>query len=872
MAVLLGGIPTVDPASILPHLTAAGAPTIPKWWGKANSFATGPGAEPGRGYVLLRASDLARVRLTQFNSLTFSGEDTAHVVTLPFVTVVNAECVSPGSSQDANAVYLCEVADRRHFLKMRPVDLAYNVPTADGLAYMPNTVNSCVPWSWQSVVSSLAIAAGTGSITLPFVPNGTPENLIYWGSPSALVALADVLTRLGCALAYDPIADRFSAVQLGVDQDTRLNAITAGRTWDGYSSEPVRAWYPEKIRVRFLRRPTDGLTGASPYYFLEVTTNPVTGRLSGTTIQIDDDMIAVGMTGTPSNYANLVARATERATDWVRKRFYYDRPVLRAWRDFIPAATGLGGYAVSRVVFDDRGGLMQTWADAGPDGAMEEWRPQAGWGPWEQPPSPGAPSANPCPRSGSGSGSGSTANPPRDDYGWPDSEYPGDGVDPKAPVPACIGGYWYVPSYRTQIINVDSRLRIDYYDITVAREGCCSCPESGSGPSVTCCPVEPGTAVSAILSGPFGLDCALVALASVDGIEWDGTKWTGEVTGSGLTGTIELRCSGTDWYAVGVVTNADGIYVLLDIPLQEVGELLFGNIYVVSQTGCEEIVTLQIGNPCPGGGGSGTVSGPTVCDCTAICPDGTPYAWVMDVSGGTGDFAGLSLNGEWHPTNNFAIGSPCTWSQTKSSSEYPGWGINMAADAPFGYVDPMGRNLWWLTFSNSLTGVSVTYVAELRCCVPLQFELFATRGAGGLSPTFGSVPTVSIARPDQEPCVCEPPITTACCVDDVNALLYVTIPYLGLLSVPITYDAAGPDGAGWYSESVTGGLEGACTYTVWMKCALGAFELTYDCGAATSNGPVIGCDFAAGATATVPASSFCCLISTADPIIISNTP
>jgi hypothetical protein len=54
---------------------------------------------------------------------------------------------------------------------------------------------------------------------------------------------------------------------------------------------------------------------------------------------------------------------------------------LRAWRDFVPSAAGLGGNAVRRVAFDDRAQL-QTWAEGGNGTEIENWRPLGGWPVW----------------------------------------------------------------------------------------------------------------------------------------------------------------------------------------------------------------------------------------------------------------------------------------------------------------------------------------------------------------------------------------------------------------------------------------------------------------------------------------------------------
>ncbi len=320
--------------------------------------------------------------MTTDQSLVFSGADPDHIATLSTITLLNAECISPGSSTDPYAVYVCEVVDRRHLLGLIPLDKAYNLVSADGTVYFSETLNAAVAWTWQEIVTDIATVVGINPLTLPFTPNDTPENFIFWGRASALECLCDVLDRLGCDLAYDNIANTFTIARLGVDQDSDLDEIDAQRLWDGYSSEATRGWRPEKVRVRFPRRPVDAASGFTPYYTKDVTLAAAVGVKTGTYVQIDDGLTALGASGAPTNAAALSTQADERATDWLRKRQYYDRPVLRAWRDFVPDATGLGGYAVRKIVFDDRGGLMQTWANSSPERAMEDWRPLGGWPVW----------------------------------------------------------------------------------------------------------------------------------------------------------------------------------------------------------------------------------------------------------------------------------------------------------------------------------------------------------------------------------------------------------------------------------------------------------------------------------------------------------
>src|SRR5262249_11005897 len=167
------------------------------------------------------------------------------------ITLVSAYCVAPGFSGDGQQPYLCELVDRRHHLARIPIDKAYNVRSADGSVRLAGTLNAGIAWTWQQVVQDLATALGIGTLTPPFTPDATPENLVFYGG-WAWEALCDVLDRIACDVRYWPETDTFSVVRLGVadpgatgEQD-RLED-EGERLWDADPIDPARAWRPEKV-------------------------------------------------------------------------------------------------------------------------------------------------------------------------------------------------------------------------------------------------------------------------------------------------------------------------------------------------------------------------------------------------------------------------------------------------------------------------------------------------------------------------------------------------------------------------------------------------------------------------------------------------
>lgn len=391
MSVLFGNQQAVDPESLRAACAGGGVDPSP-FWGKANAFRVRAGYEPSSGHILLTKDALDALTLTQSHTLTFVGADTNSIDLSP-VTLLDRLSVLSGAPDDGAEVFVCTVVDRRHFMQMVPFSAGfagYNVEAAAGGSYLSGTLNSGSAWTWQGVVNDLVTALGedTAEFVLPFTPDGTPENLVFDISdvPGPWAALCRVLTRIGCVAVLDPTDDTFSVVRQGSGMTSALATLTGdadylGDVWDGHAREEVRGWRPEKAKVLFPRRPQP-TTGAAPYYAVDVTLSATTGVEAGTYVVLPDDNTADGATGTPSNSAALATRAQERADDWLRVRGTYDRPLVRAWRDFQRKAVGLVGVWADAVTYDDRGGDLRTWATQEPGPAMGDFRPLGKWPVW----------------------------------------------------------------------------------------------------------------------------------------------------------------------------------------------------------------------------------------------------------------------------------------------------------------------------------------------------------------------------------------------------------------------------------------------------------------------------------------------------------
>src|SRR5207253_2170133 len=99
-------------------------------------------------------------------------------------------------------------ADRRVLLPRVSLDRAYNLRNQDGSGFFAATTNGGTPWTWADLFADLT--ADVGAITLPYTPDGTPENRNFYGK-SAWDAVNAVLADLACAARWDPATDLLDA-------------------------------------------------------------------------------------------------------------------------------------------------------------------------------------------------------------------------------------------------------------------------------------------------------------------------------------------------------------------------------------------------------------------------------------------------------------------------------------------------------------------------------------------------------------------------------------------------------------------------------------------------------------------------------------
>lgn len=194
-----------------------------------------------------------------------------------------------------------------------------------------------------------------------------------------------------------------------------------------------------------------------------------------------------------------------------------------------------------------------------------------------------------------------------------------------------------------------------------------------------------------------------------------------------------------------------------------------GTFEIVTDSGSSDLTSPAHVIATPSGGDCPDVPG--VCDCSE-CPDGAPPEWAFVFEGGTGFLEGA--NGSWTVTHT----SGCTWTGTLND--------NTATLTKAG-------GIWQLTIENDDGGA--TWILETAdCCGPLPLAVDEVAGDGDAP---ASLTLVGVGE-------CGPCIATACCPDDLApATLYLTISSCcGLAAdTPMTWNASGPNGAGWYTAT-----------------------------------------------------------------------
>lgn len=363
----LGGYQCYDPRQLKRELDGLHVPTG-AWFGMANCFQNPLGGKPGLGFLLMRRGDLDELEPGEGNDtfLELVVFDHQNEQTFPKILIVGSgECLSCGDPHAPNSIYMVPIADIRwlNYQRGETVADAYNVRSPDSGSYYEGTLHGPNdPWTWQEMIDDLWPVPLGLAPTLPFTPHGTPENFWYHGI-SRLEAIDHVLTRLCCALKYDPIEDEFTIVRLGdEDSQTATDGDTLITQWtdDGYllwHDYPVTTrttQLPETVRVEFVVKQTY-CDGAAPYTTMDSTVTPTPGPVAaGTIVHLQDDLTARSDNGGAdlTNGSDMTTRGDERRDDFVRKRQFYDRDDVLTFSGALPLVDAVGSLYYAVTWFD----------------------------------------------------------------------------------------------------------------------------------------------------------------------------------------------------------------------------------------------------------------------------------------------------------------------------------------------------------------------------------------------------------------------------------------------------------------------------------------------------------------------------------------
>jgi hypothetical protein len=376
MSVLFGGFPCLDPASLS---TLAKAALRGR---RVNAYDCPLGGSPGYADLVVSRWLLDQLSLqlpqgSKFRELEFFDGNNPNLIFKNFVVTGHATALTSGMKGDEATAYLLRVADKRwlHWDRGEKINAAYNMRSRSDGAYYSGTLNAGVAYTWAQLLTALWPSGMGTAPTLPFTPDGTPEGFWYAGM-SKLQAVEDFLNRLSCKVKYNPMTSICTIVRLGTDAtvDDFLAKYSSVRNWDDYPVTGRIASWPKTIRVQFrVRSPYSN--GASPVYSIDqtVTTYPAVFQADNTIVVLDDDLFAQNVGGSITNTSALTTRATERRTDWERKRRYFDTGETRVYVGSLNLVQALGG-KWSRLLWSDDASGIKTTLTAGVNDDRDVWQ------------------------------------------------------------------------------------------------------------------------------------------------------------------------------------------------------------------------------------------------------------------------------------------------------------------------------------------------------------------------------------------------------------------------------------------------------------------------------------------------------------------
>ncbi len=247
-----------------------------EWHGIANGLTNPRGYDYGQANLLFSDEDFQSIDWSQPLDITCSHEPqgwsgdanppTTNTVFKSY-SCVRAESVIKSDRQPARWVTL---ADRRWTFQRTAANLRFNLRKNAGTGaagYVSGTLDGGTPWTWATVAEELwsKLPGSTAGAFpgLPYTPSSTPENLVFDGM-NTWRAINQVLTAIGCASVFDPVAGAITICRLTENQPGS-QLVTQSRNrllWASgrYDSDLSMTNYPSKVVTTFPRLPFGGDT------------------------------------------------------------------------------------------------------------------------------------------------------------------------------------------------------------------------------------------------------------------------------------------------------------------------------------------------------------------------------------------------------------------------------------------------------------------------------------------------------------------------------------------------------------------------------------------------------------------------------------
>lgn len=221
-------------------------------WQKATSVFCPLGKAPTQAWVLMLRSDATALDVDAAQTLVwkqYTEGVLSKTLTFEGLFIVKAERLLHGGPDDANALYLVELADARWKCSTthETGSIRANVRSyANDADYLTETEG----YTWATLAEELWDACGLlGAFPgLPYVPDGVPENHFFIGL-GAWRTLCAFLDQLDCAVDHDPLSNTYTIVQLGTPQTIPENADSL--KWDSQPITPIASTAAATLRIYY---------------------------------------------------------------------------------------------------------------------------------------------------------------------------------------------------------------------------------------------------------------------------------------------------------------------------------------------------------------------------------------------------------------------------------------------------------------------------------------------------------------------------------------------------------------------------------------------------------------------------------------------